>query len=293
MSEEQRIELATKCTDCASMPKVPDAGVVFDTPSGSYQIMHNGIKTYTDSHYGPYNVEVIRRLQGIHEPQEEFIFDQVMRKLPPGGTILELGSFWAYYSLWFLDSIPEAKAFMVEPLEQALNAGKRNFTLNGRNGVFIQAAISDQCEDESEIELWPGRFAYARKVSVDSLMSENSISKLTILHADIQGTECKMLQGASLALREKRIQWIFISTHGENIHQQCLALLRMHRYNIVAEHTPRESYSVDGLIVASSDAKEKRIRISKNRTSLSHRAKIRAFMRVRILEPLGLKPVTS
>ena len=59
-------------------------------------------------------------------------------------VILELGSFWSYYSLWFLSVVEQAKAILVEPLEGALEAGRRNFDLNGCEGTFIRAAIGDE-----------------------------------------------------------------------------------------------------------------------------------------------------
>ena len=51
---------------------------------------------------------IIEILKGHHEPQEEFAFFQVLEQLrrnpSPWGNprMIELGSFWAYYSMWFL-----------------------------------------------------------------------------------------------------------------------------------------------------------------------------------------------
>jgi hypothetical protein len=50
---------------------------------------------------------------------------------------------------------------------------------------------------------------------------------------------------------------VFVSTHRwleesarRDTHQDCLELLRRHGYRRVAEHTPEQIFSVDGLIVA-------------------------------------------
>ena len=62
------------CRDCDVLPRIANAGEVIGNSANAVQIMHNGIKTYCGTHYGDYNVEVIRQLRGIHEPQEERVF---------------------------------------------------------------------------------------------------------------------------------------------------------------------------------------------------------------------------
>jgi len=48
-----------------------------------------------------------------------------------------------------------------------------------------------------------------------------------------------------------RIKIFVISTHGIDIHNLCLQFLQKSGYNIRCSHTESESYSADGLIVAS------------------------------------------
>ena len=187
MNERERSDLAASCRDCDIIPKVNNAGEIVTVDGVELQIMHNGVRTRVDSHYGNYNVDVIRRLRGHHEPQEERVFHEILKTLPAGGTILELGSFWAYYSLWFLHEVQGGRAIMTEPVPEALEAGKRNFEINMREGNFLHAAISDQAQDPKDIELWPGKITHAPTVTVDSVIAEKKIDHLSILHADIQG----------------------------------------------------------------------------------------------------------
>ena len=287
-ADRRRIELAVSCRDCSVLPRVEDAGKLIGSGPDAVQIMHNGIRTYCGTHYGDYNVEVIRQLQGVHEPQEERVFFEVLKQMPSGGIILELGSFWAYYSLWFLREVANGQAILVEPVPSALEAGKRNFALNDQQGTFVHAAISDECRPCEEIELWKDFRVEAESTNVDAIMESQGIKFLHILHADIQGTEGRMLRGARNALSSRRIGWVFISTHSEYIHRVCVDELRHHGYAIVAQHTPAESHSVDGLIVASS-VSSKRIPVSRRRTLNSRYLKFRAWLRTRILEPLGLR----
>ena len=293
MNEAERIALALSCRDCEGLPRVPDAGGIEETEAGRVQIMHNGLRLRTDSHYGDYNVEVIRGLRGHHEPQEEAIFHEVVGRLGPGAVMLELGAFWAYYSLWFLKAVREARAVLVEPVPSALEAGQRNFAINAEEGRFIHAAIGSAPAPEAALELWKGMTVTVPTVSVDSLLAAEGIERLAILHADIQGHEVAMLHGAATALAAKRIDWVFISTHGENIHQRCMQLLRRAGYRIAAEHSPGESHSVDGLIVAAAHDRRPLPPPSRRRAPGVARARLRAAVRVRLLEPLGIKPVTT
>ncbi len=288
-TDQQRVALAVSCRDCNILPRVDHAGETQGEGSDAVQLMHNGIRTYCGTHYGDYNVEVIRQLRGIHEPQEERVFHEVLKQIPAGGTILELGSFWAYYSMWFLKEVAQGRAVLIEPVPSALEAGERNFALNGYEGTFVHAAISDVCRPQAEIELWKGFSVEAETVNVDSILQSQGIDFLNILHADIQGTEGRMLRGASQALSNKQIGWVFISTHSEYIHQKCLQELRQHGYGIVAEHTLAESHSVDGLIVASAECSGVKVPISKRKTTGGLKKKLRAAFRVRILEPLRLR----
>lgn len=291
MTDQNRIDLALQCHDCDRIPKVPRAGSIESSPEGEYQIMHNGLRMLCDSHYGHYNVEVISGLRGHHEPQEESVFHEVLNHITPGSVILELGSFWAYYSLWFLNRVPDGRAVLVEPIPSALAAGQRNFSLNGAEGTFIHAAIGAESKSIAPVELWRDMIVSAPTVSVDSLMKTQDLKQLGILHADIQGHEVAMLEGASDSLRNGKIDWVILSTHGENLHQQCLRFLRRYGYHIVAEHTPAESFSVDGLIAASRTTSPK-MSLSRNSSAESRLKRWKSFLRVNLLEPLRLKPQT-
>ncbi|HEY62360.1 MAG TPA: hypothetical protein G4N95_06890 [Anaerolineae bacterium] len=75
---KRRIKMTASCIDCESIPKVPQAGEVFDSPKGRYQLMHNGVKVVEDGYCGKWMTELIRRLQGFHEPQEEKAFYKLL-----------------------------------------------------------------------------------------------------------------------------------------------------------------------------------------------------------------------
>ena len=91
-------------------------------------------------------------------------------------------------------------------------------------------------------------------ITVDSFCHDQDIKHLDILHADIQGFELDMLMGAKEMLSQKKIDYIFISTHSNELHEQCLEILGHNQYAILASANLDETYSYDGLIVAKKES---------------------------------------
>ena len=87
-------------------------------------------------------------------------------------------------------------------------------------------------------------------VSVDGFCELHRIDRLQVLHSDIQGSELLMLQGAKKMLATKAIDYVFISTHGDVCHYGCLKVLQEAGYIILCSADNRQSYSLDGIIVA-------------------------------------------
>src|SRR5262249_31433891 len=102
-SAEERMRITTLCRDADVLPRVVNAGTVMTQNDGTVvQIMHNGIKVLAGGYYGRWMQDLIVRCRGVHEPQEEVVFAEIMKHLPDNGTMIELGGFWSYYSIWFL-----------------------------------------------------------------------------------------------------------------------------------------------------------------------------------------------
>jgi predicted O-methyltransferase YrrM len=105
------------------------------------QVMHNGVSARAGGYHGAWMAEIIWRLRGHHEPQEEAIFHEIVKLMPDAPSMIELGSFWAYYSLWLLQFRPAASTIGVELNRTHLEIGRRNAALNGRTMTFIDASV--------------------------------------------------------------------------------------------------------------------------------------------------------
>lgn len=230
-----RIAMAKESADNHKITKVTNAGVIKD----GKQTMHNGIQVYVGSYYGKGMARLLTENRGVHEPQEEYAFQEVLPYIKTNGTMIEMGSYWAFYSIWFQQAVPHARNYLMEPDLFNLKSGQRNFSLNKCTGQFFQYAISDK----------PG-VGDARVVDIETFSQQQGIPFIDMLHSDIQGHELIMLKGAAGKLAKGSIGYLFISTHSNELHLQCLDILKSYQYIILAEANLDESFSVDGLIVA-------------------------------------------
>lgn len=241
ISPEWEIRIADVCAspDNIHIPRHPKAGNL----EGSTITMHNGLKVHALSYYGEGILNMLIANRGVHEPQEERAFMDILPHMPKGAVILELGAYWGFYSMWFASSVPEARCFLVEPDPRNLTAGKANFRLNGLTGHFTCAAVGNPKSTGLKA---------VRMTDVPSFCANHGIKHLNLLHSDIQGAEIDMLEGARKMLAERRIGYLFISTHGQHNHDGCLALLRAEGYMILCSVDMEETCSIDGIIVAKS-----------------------------------------
>jgi FkbM family methyltransferase len=261
-----RVRLTTSCRDCDVLPKVGNAGAVIPHEGGgAVQVMHNGVLVEAGGYFGDWMSEIIRCLRGHHEPQEELAFARVLERLAREGvqqpTAIELGSFWAYYSLWFLHEFPDGRVVAMEPDPLNLDVGRRNFALNGRSGTFLQGVIGPRPGDTTTFTSeTDGRVHTIQQYDLAALMAAGGFDRVDLLLCDIQGGEQFFFDQAMDLLRNGAVRFAVVSTHHHTIsgdpltHQKLLELFRGMGAHVIVEHTVGESFSGDGLIVVSFDA---------------------------------------
>ena len=213
--------------------RCPDAGKVIDNEV----VLHNNIIVSKNGYYGDFSKILILN-KGCHEPAEERMFQIILNKINSSNLnnniMIELGSYWAFYSIWFNKTISGAKNYCIEPDIDNLNIGKKNAELNNVDIDFTQGFIGK------------------KHINVMNFMKQKNIEYIDILHSDIQGFEFEMLTDIVPLLKEKKIKYLFISTHSNNIHYKCIELLKKYNYYIVASADfETETFCFDGIIVAS------------------------------------------
>jgi hypothetical protein len=103
--------------------------------------------------------------------------------------------------------------------------------------------------------------------SLESILAELGDVPVKVLHIDCQGAELPFLRSAEKAARASLLRFVVVSTHHHSIsgspttHQDCLNLLRHLGAKVLCEHSVQESFSGDGLIVASFAPKDEGLRL--------------------------------
>jgi hypothetical protein len=217
--------------------RVPQSGFLDEN---NKVFLHNGISVDVNGEFSYYDnfSEILILNRGVHEPLEEYCFQQMLEAISSeknkAPIMLELGSYWAHYSMWLKLKMPKSKCFMVEPDPIRIKSGKKNFADNFFEGTFINQFVSEDF------------------FKVDKFMIDYDFKTLDILHSDIQGYEEEMLLGSSASLLENKIKYIFISTHSEELHNKCIKILSKFNYRIeVSSDHETHTTSCDGLIFAS------------------------------------------
>jgi hypothetical protein len=213
----------------------PRAGMVED----GLVWLHNGNRVPAEgefAYYGRFS-DVLVFNRGVHEPLEEYVFQEVLRIMPEEPMMLELGAYWAHYSMWMKLRRPRSRVFMVESDAKGLEAGRMNFARHGFEGSFVQAIVGK------------GQF------EVDRFMTEQGHPRLNILHSDIQGSEIEMLAGAADSLRRGLIDYAFVSTHSQSLHDKVVVKLNAAGMRVeVSSGFDFGTTSFDGFVFASRSA---------------------------------------
>ncbi|MBZ9744870.1 FkbM family methyltransferase [Mesorhizobium sp. CO1-1-7] len=270
MNELERAIMTSSCLDCASIPKVWDAGRILDTANGPVQIMHNGLQMKAGGYHGDWMAQIIRALKGHHEPQEELVFHHILRYVRHNSLIVELGAFWSYYTLWYLNEIPSSSAICIEPDLNNLQLGQYNASLNGLEDRinFHNSCVGGESRESVELH-WESdgqmhTLPCLDMVAVSRLANERTIE---ILHMDVQGAELPFIRSMAAAVEHKQLRFVIVSTHHSSIsgsrttHTDCRQALLELGAVILAEHDVQQSYSGDGLIAASFFPEDRRIEL--------------------------------
>jgi hypothetical protein len=264
----RRIEMTCGCRDADAIPKVAGAGQVFVRDGMRIQRMHQGVLVPADGYFGPWMTEIIERLRGHHEPQEELLFHHLLGHCRPGTRMLEIGAFWAYYSAWFLSAVEGSSAVCLEPDSGNADCGRATLALNGLSARWIEAGAGMSFVPGPGGVHGNGARSDGRTFhDMSSLRSLVGPDPFEVLHVDAQGAELPFIRSLAVTGAVGIVRFAVVSTHHASIsgsastHADCLRAIESLGGAILAEHRVDESFSGDGLIVASFDPADRTIEL--------------------------------
>jgi FkbM family methyltransferase len=175
---------------------------------------------------------------GHYEYEKQSIFQEAIGQ---GSTVFDIGANVGFYTL--LSSVlvgPEGKVFAFEPIPENLLYLRRHVELNHLTNVsIIEAAVSDhtgftkfnQGRTRSQGYISPEGNLLVRTVCLDELYFKGEIIVPDVMKIDVEGSELLVLKGAKSILQHYH-PLIFLSTHGEYVHRQCIELLESIGYTL-------------------------------------------------------------
>lgn len=158
--------------------------------------------------------------------------------LHPGLTVYDVGANVGFYSL--IASRVGGAVVAFEPVPRNLNFLRRHLELNGAANARVVAAAVGAANGTVHFDFGAhpscGRVACSGNlevamVSLDQLLAEGSVPEPDLIKIDVEGAEADVLAGAERLLR-RRHPTIFLATHGQAVHDRCVAILTDHGYEL-------------------------------------------------------------
>jgi FkbM family methyltransferase len=175
---------------------------------------------------------------GTFEYEKQRVFQVTIKA---GDVVYDIGANVGFYTL--LSSIlvgTEGRVYAFEPLRNNLRDLHKHLEMNRvSNCTVIEGAVSseqgegrfDPSRNRSQGRLSETGTVVVRKVSLDSLLRQRTISPPSLMKIDIEGGEVECLRGGIELIRSYR-PTIFLATHGSEVRASCLELLAEFDYKV-------------------------------------------------------------
>lgn len=174
---------------------------------------------------------------GSYEPDMQ---DLIVREVKQGAVFYDVGANVGFYSLLAATLVGPGKVFAFEPLPANIAYLHRHLALNAVKNVDVfELAICDR--DGASFFEQEGTGAMGRlephgdirvaTATLDSLLREQRIAPPNYIKMDIEGAEPKALVGAEMCFQKHR-PFLFLATHGTEVHKDCCDLLRSWNYEL-------------------------------------------------------------
>lgn len=181
--------------------------------------------------------KILRIIGGTYEPEQTQLFRD---RIAAGAIVFDVGAHVGYYTV--LSAVlagPNGRVFAFEP--NPVNHGflQRHVALNRLHNVTIEnAAVSDRNGTAA--------FAFGTGSGTGHLDADGALSVRTLrlddfvrekdvrpgfIKIDVEGAELDVLHGAAETI-ESHHPVIFLSTHGTQVHGECLTWLRSRDYTL-------------------------------------------------------------
>ncbi|CAN1210585.1 Methyltransferase FkbM family protein [Tumidithrix helvetica PCC 7403] len=177
---------------------------------------------------------------GSYELDKRLLIEQTIQE---GKVFIDLGAHVGFYTLLASKLVGEhGKVFAFEPVPSNLQYLRRHLQINQVDNVKVLAiAVSDSngsanfepSKGSSQGYLSNQGGLMVETASLDRLIADGILPNPDYIKMDVEGAEASILSGAKSMLAEVH-PTIFLATHGEEVKEQCLTILRSLNYQLTA-----------------------------------------------------------
>lgn len=241
----------------------------------------NGVRVYDDQLL-PFQRERYKK-NNVHEPEEEPIFCDLIKKIPENGCYLDIGSAIGYYPILAKKLESKLRIFVSEPLSKHRKYFIENLEINNLSledfAIFEEAVSSVsgtaklvdenfsshlQGQDDllknmkSSIGMFfntikSGKRTRRTLIPVNTIKFDDLIPRIgervDLIQIDVQGHELSVLKGGVQTLNQNIVRTFLIGTHSKSLHFDCIHLLKDYGYSIEYENLETR-FQPDGIVVA-------------------------------------------
>jgi FkbM family methyltransferase len=246
----------------------------------------NGVRVFEDQLLDEQRARYRKR--NVHEAEEEEIFIELIRRLPPDGCYVDVGAAIGYYLILARKISPRLAIHGLEPLERHRRFLSENLALNGLTNndftIHPEGLTSSEGSETLMDRGYSSRLAgpgggaklslnarwkrvlesiglrgsknttlTIRTITLDTFVRQID-REIDLLQMDVQGLELEVLKGGAESLKAGAVKTFLIGTHGRKIgltlHEQCRDLLQASGYAIEIDQ-PDTKEQPDGILVAS------------------------------------------